>query len=674
MNRLGAFLLFVIALLGGASAAHAQPQRMRVALVPETQAVRPGATVTLAFHMRPAAGWHGYWRNPGDAGAEPRVTWRLPQGWQAGPLLYPVPDRLLVMGLMNYVYERDYALLVDVRVPETAEPGVSVPVDARLDFLVCTDELCVPETSNVSLELRTGAPGAPNPAFAGWRQALPRPLAENGRFAMGGGRLRLAIPFPEGAALADPYFFPATTDAVAHSEPQSISRSGATLIVEMGAGPAAGGLQAIEGVLEVSPGIGLALTAQPGEVPAAGTPVPMSDAAPGAEPPGEGASILLALLGALVGGLILNVMPCVFPILSLKALSLARAGETEAAARREALSYAAGVVLTCIALGGALLAVRAGGAAVGWAFQLQDPRVILLLLLLIVAIALNLAGLFQLPVLAKDGGARGAFATGALAAFVATPCTGPFLGFALGAALVLPVWGALAVFAGLGLGLALPFLLLGFVPALRRRLPRPGAWMERFQRILSVPMFLTALGLAWILGRQAGVDGMALGLGAALLLGLGLWWLGRRQSGRNMWPALALILIAVAAPLPFVRVADAAAPPPSDALGAEPFSEARLAQLRAEGPVFVYFTADWCLTCKVNERAVLDQDEVAAAFRARGVRVLVGDWTRGDEAIGRFLARHGRSGVPLYLYYAPGREAEILPQILTVGRVASLGG
>ena len=293
---------------------------------------------------------------------------------------------------------------------------------------------------------------------------------------------------------------------------------------------------------------------------------------------------------------------------------------------------------------------------------------------------MNLAGLFHLSAvtggegLARSGGVRGAFFTGALAAFVATPCTGPFLGFALGAALVLPTWAALAVFAGLGLGLATPFLLLGFVPALRRRLPKPGAWMERFQRILAVPMFVTALGLAWVLGRQSGVDGMALGLGSALLLGLGLWWLGRRQGERRVWLPLAFIVLAIAAPLPFVRTVEAVpgghAP---DGLAAEPFSETRLALLRAEGtPVFLYFTADWCLTCKVNERAALDQAEVAAAFRARGIRVMVGDWTSGDVAIGRFLERHGRSGVPLYLYYAPGRDAETLPQILTVSRLTGL--
>ncbi len=506
MNRLGAFLILLLGLLSAATAAQAQPH-MQVRLASETAAVAPGSAVTLAFVMRPEPGWHGYWRNPGDAGAEPRVTWRLPEGWRAGPLDYPVPVRLSVAGLTNYVFEGEHALLVELRVPDTAEPGVAFPVDARLDYLVCTDEICVPETATVTAELRTGLPGAPDPAFAAWRRALPRPLAAEGRFETDGGRIRLAIPLPAAAALADPYFFPATLDALGHSAPQRLSRNGDWLIVETAAGRVAASLAAIDGVLSLGDGGGLALTARRGEVPAAGTPVAIA-AAPGAAP--EGPGLLAAFLAALLGGLILNVMPCVFPILSLKALGLVRAGETEAAARREALAYAAGAVLTCLALGGLLLAVRAGGAMVGWAFQLQDPRVILLLLLLVTAIALNLAGLFRLPMLAGGeglagrGGAAGAFFTGALAAFIATPCTGPFMGAALGAALVLPAAGALAVFAGLGLGLAVPFLALGFIPALRRRLPRPGPWMATLQRILSVPMFLTALGLAWILGRQTG--------------------------------------------------------------------------------------------------------------------------------------------------------------------------
>jgi thiol:disulfide interchange protein len=336
------------------------------------------------------------------------------------------------------------------------------------------------------------------------------------------------------------------------------------------------------------------------------------------------------------------------------------------------------VVGICLALGAALLALRAGGSAVGWAFQLQEPRVILLLLLLVTAIALNLAGLFELPSvagggkLAGRGGTAGAFWTGALAAFVATPCTGPFMGAALGAALVLPEAAALAIFAGLGLGLALPFLLLGFVPALRRRLPKPGPWMRRLRHILAVPMFLTALALAWILERQVGGAGLLVGLAAALAVAVALWWGGRRHA----WLPFAPAALAVAAALAFIPTAvEPAEAHPGGTLAAEPFSEARLAALRAANrPVFLYFTADWCVTCKVNEKAVLERAEVAAAFKARGVQVLVGDWTRGDAEIGRFLEKHGRSGVPLYLWYAPGKEADVLPQILTVSRVTGLRG
>ena len=680
MTRLALLLaLFASLLIGGRGSAQPdQPQgpAISVELLPEGRTVAPGGTMTLAFVMRPQPGWHGYWVNPADAGRPDRVEWRLPAGASAGPLRYPVPERLIISGLMNYVYERDYALLAELRVPADAAPGSALPIAATLDFLACTDRICVPQKARVSAELRVGpaASGENRAAFDGFRRALPRPLAGEARFELAGSRLRLAVPLPASAPLDDPWFFPVTLDAIFYTAPQSISRNGDTLIVEVEASRRAATLQAIEGVLSLGEGQGLSLVARPGPVPAAGTPVAAAPAAQRDTPRG----ILYALLGALVGGLLLNVMPCVFPILSLKALSLARAGGDEQSARREALAYAAGVIAVCLLLGAAVLGLRAAGVAVGWAFQLQDPRVILLLFLLVTAIALGLAGLFHLPAfaggnrLAGRAGARGAFWTGALAAFVATPCTGPFMGAALGAALVLPTLGALAVFGGLGIGLALPFLLLGFVPALRRRLPSPGQWMERFQRILSVPMFVTAIGLLWVLGRQSGVDGMTLGLFSGLALALALWWAGRH---RRFWLALVPAALAIGGALVLVRTAEPAAAGPRGALAAEPFSEARLASLRAEGrPVFVYFTADWCLTCKVNERAVLERAEVVDAFRARNAAVLVGDWTRGEPAIGRFLETHGRSGVPLYLWYAPGREPEILPQILTVGRVTALAG
>ncbi len=678
------FVTWLAALLLG-TAAHAQLQQpgknaIASSLVAESAVVAPGQTVTLALVMRPSKGWHGYWKNPGDSGMETQIAWELPGGLTAGPIQYPVPDQLIVAGLMNYVYEGDYAQLIDVKVPAGVAPGTKLPIRARVDYLACTKEVCVPETANVAVDLEAGsAPAAQTnrAMFDRFRQALPKPLGSEARFERAGNRFRLAVPVPAGLELTEPYFYPVTDGALAYAAPQTFSRSGDTLIVETEAPASGGSLDAVEGVLKLSDANGLSLRAVPGTVPAAGEPL----AAEEGQTALAASAVLAALLGAVVGGLLLNIMPCVFPILSLKAISLAKAGGDEGAARREALAYTAGAVLICLALGAALLAIRAGGAAAGWAFQLQDPRVILSLLLLVTAIALNLAGLFELPALtgggrlAERGGVSGAFWTGALAAFIATPCTGPFMGAALGAALVLPTAVALAIFAGLGFGLALPFLLLGFVPALRRRLPKPGAWMDRFRRLMSVPMFLTALALAWILGRQAGVDGMALGLAAATVLGLTLWWVGRRQGRGALWlplapAALATIAAVILIPTAATEPANATSP---GVLKSEPFSEARLAALQQEGrPVFVYFTADWCVTCKVNEKGALEREQVAEAFAKSQVAVLVGDWTRGDAAIGRFLEKHGRSGVPLYLYYEPGKPVEILPQVLTPSRLVSM--
>jgi thiol:disulfide interchange protein len=659
-RALVALILSVALWSGAAQAQLGGPRHLTMELVPETARPAPGSRVTLALAATPAPGWHGYWKNGGDAGVETRLDWTLPAGVRAGAIRYPVPGRLIVAGLMNYVYERPYALLVDLDVPPNLPQGTRLPVRVTADYLVCSDTLCVPEQATLATVLTIGD-GARDPAvrarFDGWYRALPKPLGGQGRFAVADGRFRLAVPFPADAPAEDVYFYPLTGGAIAYAAPQTVTRAGDRLIVETAAGSAVPGR--LLGVLATGAGRGVVVVAQPG-------PVESGKADTGWR------VALLAFLGAVAGGVLLNVMPCVFPILSLKALSLARSGETPRAARREALAYSAGVVSVCLALGGALLALRAGGATLGWAFQLQHPGVILLLLLLVSAITLNLAGLFELPTprFASRGGASGAFATGALAAFVATPCSGPFMGAALGAALVLPTAAALLVFAGLGMGIALPFLAVGFVPALRRRLPRPGPWMARFRRILAVPMLLTALALAWVLWRQAGASGLAIGLGATAILALALWWLGRRQErGGGAW-ILAPALAACAAAALLVHPA-ARAPGIADA---QAFSEPRLAALRAQGkPVFAYFTADWCLTCKVNEKAAIDTAATRAAFRDKGVAVLVGDWTDGDPALGRFLERHGRAGVPLYLYYAPGAaEPRVLPQVLTPGMLQAL--
>jgi len=675
MTRLLAFLLtLLIAVPAAAQPLAAGRNHIAAELVAESAAPAPGQSVTIAFSFTPQPGWHGYWLNPGDAGQPARVQWQLPAGVEASALRYPVPERLVIQGLMNHVFNGPHAFLTTLRLPANIAPGTAIPVRARIDYLACTDEICVPERADLSLNLTAGdgsVSAEQRARFDTWRAALPRPLGSEGTFELRDGRLRVAVPLPAAVTVSDPHLFAATQNALVYSGDQAISRNGDMLIVETQAGSQANGLVAFEGLIGIGEGQGLTFAARPGSVPAAGEPVRAAAS-------GEGVSLIVALLGAILGGLILNIMPCVFPILSLKALSLARAGETPQKARAEAIAYSAGVIVTCLALGVVLLILRASGEAVGWAFQLQEPRVVLLLLLLTTAVALNLAGLFRLPGLSldrADGGRTSAFATGALAAFVATPCTGPFMAAALGATLVLPAAGALAVFGGLGLGLALPFLLLGFVPALRRRIPRPGPWMVKLQRLLSIPMFLTALGCAWVLGRQTGVDGMALGLAAALALGLLLWWIGARGEKSHRLAAAAAMVAVVAGSLLVVRTSDSAPPSSAGLLGAEPFSEAHLASLRAERrPVFVYFTADWCITCKVNERGPLASAAVTDAFRAAGVRVLEGDWTLGDAEIGRFLERHGSSGVPLYLYYAPGQEARELPQILTASALTALAG
>jgi thiol:disulfide interchange protein len=675
--RLFALILALLPVAG----AQAATNHIAVSIESETMRPAPGSRVAIALVMKPEHDWHGYWENPGDAGIPTSVEWRLPPGASVVGLRHPVPGRLVVQGLMNYIYERPYALLASLTIPANARPGAPIRVEGEVNWLACSPSTCVPEHGKVAIDLVAGD-GAVDPAararFDKWRAKMPRPLAQPASFERKGDLVRIAIPFPQGRPVADPYFFPAVDGVIDYAAPQAISRNGDRLIVEVKAAIAAKPVKELTGVLAIGTDQGLSLVARPGRVAAAGAAIAASDGS--AKGAGLATTFLLALGGAILGGLLLNIMPCVFPILSLKALSLARQGETARHARSEAIAYAGGVILSCVALGGALLALRAGGATVGWAFQLQDPRVILLLLLLVVAISLNLAGLIELGTigvgegLTKGEGLAPSFWTGVLAAFVATPCTGPFMAGALGVALILPTVAAIAIFAGLGLGLALPFLLIGFVPALRRRLPKPGAWMNRLRHILSVPMFATALGLAWILGRQAGVDGMSLGLAAAVLLGLGLWWVGSRQyAGRRFaWaPAVPLVAVALAVAAVVPRAAPASAAVGTE--GTEAFSEARLAALTAQGkPVFVYFTADWCLTCKVNEKTAIERPEVREAFVAKGVVTLVGDWTDGDPAIGRFLEAQGRSGVPLYLFYKPGAPVEVLPQLLTPGALAAL--
>lgn len=671
VTRIGRALLAVLALtLAAFGPAHAQSTHIQPKLVAESATPVPGGATTLALTMTPEKTWHGYWVNGGDAGFGLSVEWNAPEGVTIAPFRYPVPDALILFGMMNHVYEHPYALLADVQIDKSIAPGTDLTLSGVANWLACTDKVCVPEKAVISVALKAGD-GAVSEAsrarFDGWRALLPQPLDRHGTWERRGDMVRFAVPLPASTTVDTPHLFVETQDVVDYAAPQQFSRNGDQIIVETRAkGEKAGPVSAL---LKLGGGRGLSLELKPGSVPAAG------EAIAGLTDGIDGTLFWTALGGAILGGLILNLMPCVFPILSLKALSLARSGGDAKAAKVEALAYTAGAVVTALLLGGALLALRAAGEQVGWAFQLQHPVSVLALLILSLAITLNLLGYYELPsfgggqALAEKGGAAGGFWTGALAAFVATPCSGPLLGAALGATLVLPAWAALPIFGGLGLGLALPFLAIGFVPALRRRLPKPGPWMDRFRKWMALPMGLTTLALAWLLWRQLGSGEQLLwpSLAVAMALVLLTHYGSIQRGDRRSWLLIAsglLFVVSLAGTVAEVAETERTA----DGSGST-FSPDTLASARATGkPVFVYFTADWCLSCKANEAGAIEREAVQRAFDKAGVVTLVGDWTNGDPVITRTLAEHGRNSVPLYLWYAPGAaKPEILPQILTPG-------
>ena len=660
LNKAIAPLMLLFAALAvsfSSNAAIAQTNNISAELVAEGAAVH-GGQVMLAIHFTPKPGWHGYWKNPGDAGYGMQLDWQLPAGWQAGEPLYPVPRQLLISDLMNHVYKGPYAVLIPVTVPQNAAPGQAVKISVAAQWLACTDVICVPETA--SLQAIVPAPGTPNDGrFAGWRAAIPPQIDQSGTFEITRQFLRVAIPLPAALELPDPHLYVGNVDLVAYGAAQRFSRSGNALIAEIPLALFGDAPSNIEGILAFEDGEGVRFAAIRGAVPSGGVPLVGSA--------GETPPLIILLLGALAGGLLLNIMPCVFPILSLKALSLARAGGGEREARAEGLAYSAGVILACTALGGLLLILRGAGEQVGWAFQLQEPGVVVALAVLAAAITANLAGLFALPSfsITRSGEPASAFATGLLAAIVATPCTGPFMAAALGAALLLPPVQALVLFAALGFGLALPFLLIGFVPALRRLLPRPGAWMETFRKFMAIPLGLTALALLWLVWRIGGgvFAVLTLGLACAVIAAFAMFG-GRDRKARyaGLIAIAASAILVIALPRTFEP---SSARAETSILAPVTFSEENLAEARATGrPVFLWFTADWCVTCKVNEGVAIEREATRAAFEKAGAIAVRGDWTERDPEISAFLTSQGAAGIPLYIWYTPGGQARQLDQVL----------
>ena len=654
--------LFALALLA-ASIAHAAPLRtehVEAQLVAERTAVEPGKSVTVALRLKTIPGWHTYWRNPGDSGQPTSIRWTLPAGYAAGPIQWPAPEKLPIGPLANYGYEGEVFLLTDIAAPAGAKANAAIAAHAR--WLVCNPERCIPEEGDFSLGLGKG-PGRDGPYAAQirfTRELLPQPAGAGWKLSATrrGGAVELAIAGPAGFSPTGLQFFPYDEGKVQPAPAQRLSSGNGltTLALPVAAQPV-GTFDRVSGIL-VAPG------QPPVEVD-----VPV---AAGAAPAGAQLGLAAALGFALVGGLILNLMPCVLPVLSIKVLGFAR-GHSHAAMRAHGLLYGAGVVGSFVALAGLLIAFQSAGHAVGWGFQLQSPAFVAIVALLFFALALNLSGVYEFGALvpasiaaAHVGGPRAdAFFTGVLAVVVASPCTSPFMGAALGYALGESALHAFAVFAALGVGMAAPYVLLAFRPQWLKHIPKPGAWMAHLKQFLAFPLYATVIWLAWVLGVQSGLEAVVWLLGALLVLGAAGWLAGmatpRRWVQRAGAIALAAAAIALAIPGPQAAANKAAA-----AEGWAPWSEARVAALQREGrPVFVDFTAAWCVTCQLNKQLVLGRAEIQDAFRAHGVTLLRADWTRQDPAITRALAALGRNGVPVYAYYRPGQGPELLPEILT---------
>jgi hypothetical protein len=626
MRPLLLLLLFLLPnVCAAASSNIAVSNRDSVSLVSASNAASNG-NITLGLRFRLAPGWHIYWSDPGDAGFPPRIALDAPAS--AGAISFPPPELLLQGPVAAFV------LSGDVLLPFIAS-NVGNSVSGVANWLVCSD-ICVPEHARFTLPLNGGV-SAEAALFTG-PKIVASPFAA--KIAPDG---RLGIAGLTRDQVASARFFPDLQDALVNPADQKLDFGPDGIILKLTPSVGFSPDDTLTGVLEVTD-------------PSGAMQALAVSAAPGAVHVGGGTSLIVWLGLAFLGGLILNLMPCVFPVLAMKALTLTRFGGAAGGhIRREALGYTAGVLTAMLALGAGLIGLRDLGGDFGWGFQFQSPVFVALVAWLILAVGLNLAGLFEVSLhsrFARELAHRGSFFTGLLAVITATPCTAPFMGGAIAAALAAPLPAAFGIFIFLGIGLASPFLLFALIPALARALPRPGHWMLVLQRVLSLPMFATFLWLGWVMTREAGGAGV-------LLFALGTAVLALALTMRRLRPAAILALLT----LPFLHGSQAAS---LRLANAEPYSPERLAQLRAAGmPTFIDLTAAWCVTCLVNERTTLASATVQSSFAAHHVHTLVGDWTNRDPDITRLLQDNNRAGVPLYLYYPAKAAPVMLPQILT---------
>jgi DsbC/DsbD-like thiol-disulfide interchange protein/cytochrome c biogenesis protein CcdA len=658
-------------------------------LVSAVDAVVPGQPLTVGLRLKHQKDWHTYWLVPGDSGLPTRIEWALPPGFEAGPIEWPHPKRMPTGPLMNFGYEGETLLLTTIKVPGGLPTGGSVTLSGKAEWLECKD-VCIPGEADIALTLPVKATAAPSKwagLFAATHAKVPQPAPDiTARGTTEDNRIRVAFSLPAGKALDRVEFFPLREGEIEPAAEQILVREGDVAALYLTtAAPAPTDFSQLAGVLVANGGPAAGGWTSIVEAPLMAGTVIFPASAPRTGLAAPSMSLIAALGLALVGGLILNLMPCVFPVLSLKLLGLAQHRTHSGPLAAHGLAFAAGVVLSFVLLAGLLIALQQAGTALGWGFQLQTPWVVAALTVLFFMIGLNLLGTYEFTfgsglgntktadTLVAHSDWRGSFGTGVLAVIVASPCTAPFMSAALGYAITQPPAIALSVFAALGVGMAAPYLSLTLFPALLAKLPRPGRWMELFKQFMAFPMFATCVWLLWVLAQQVDAGGVALALGVLVAVGFALWALGVSQRGSYpfRWVALAGAVLAAVTFAP-IATSDPVAPGVRSAANSQwvDYSPEKLAQLHSDGKaVFVDFTAAWCVTCQVNKRVALNGERVQQRFVKDEVVLMRADWTNRDARITRALAEFGRNGVPLYVLYDQRGQPTVLPELLTEGTV-----
>lgn len=676
--------VFVALTMLTATQAQDADKRVAIDLIADKRVAAPGQKIWVALRQKISTGWHTYWSNPGDSGEATRIAWKLPDGFSASAIRWPIPEAIPVGPLLNHGYSDEVLLLTEISVPASANGAVTLTADAN--WLVCK-EICIPEDGSAAVTLTIGSPAQMSEHAAIIGQALTKlakPMPWKTELAVDPATARLTIVDAalDPSHIARIRFFPNEWGGIAYAPEQPVSWSGSSPTLTLTRGDLKdkpltklSGLLVIEEKLEGEPvrhGFELVATATDGSA-------VLSALGGGAA--GEGSiGLWRALLFALVGGVILNLMPCVFPVLSLKALALAKHSDDIVAHRRQGFAYLAGVLACFAVLAAVLLALRATGQALGWGFQFQSPAFVLAMAALFFALGLSLSGVFLIGTsvtnvggrLATRDGLSGSFFTGVLASIAATPCTAPFMGAAIGFALTQPAGVAAAVVMALGLGFALPLFALSVSSGLTRLLPKPGRWMETMKQVLAFPLYASAGWMVWVLSIQAGSNGVLAAVVVLLAIAFVAWLLGEptRVGLISKVAAAAVVVAAAVGGYRLVAAPTGAATVAQDEM-AESFTQQRLDALLTEGrPVFVNFTAAWCITCKVNEQVALSSAAFRSALKSRGITYLKGDWTSRNPEITAVLQKYDRGGVPLYLFYSgKGGAPDVLPQLLTEAMV-----